>query len=188
MRACFIVAAAVWIACSDAQAQAYRWVDEQGRVHYTQTPPPPAAKGVQRKDFRSGAGGEVSDLPYATQIAAKNYPVKLYTQPDCGAPCDRARAALVKRGVPFSEVSVSAENQMDEVKKLSGKEELPLLMVGSQFQTGFQETLLNNLLDTAGYPPAGARPAVETPRKTEPRPEPVPPTQQMGGQRDSSYR
>lgn len=28
-----------------AGAQAYRWVDEQGRVHYSQTPPPQGAYG-----------------------------------------------------------------------------------------------------------------------------------------------
>jgi hypothetical protein len=30
-----------------AQAQAYRWVDEQGKVHYTQTPPPKAPESAQ---------------------------------------------------------------------------------------------------------------------------------------------
>jgi len=81
MRAYPIVAAILSIACSDAAGQAYRWVDDQGRVHYTQTPPPPSAKGVQRKNFRSGGAAEQSDLPYATQVAAKNFPVRLYTQP-----------------------------------------------------------------------------------------------------------
>jgi|SRR5262245_42888371 len=166
MRAYSIIAAALWIACSDAPGQVYRWVDDQGRVHYTQTPPPPAAKGVQRKDFRSGAV-DPSDLPYATQVAAKNFPVKLYTQPDCGPPCDQARASLIKRGVPFREVSVLSQKEIDEVKQLSGKEDLPLIMVGSQFQIGFREGPLNSLLDTAGYPPSGPRVPSEGVRKAD---------------------
>jgi glutaredoxin len=178
MRAYLIVAATLWIACGDAVGQAYRWVDENGRVHYTQTPPPPAAKAVQRKNFSSGPSA-ASDLPYATQLAAKNYPVTLYTQPDCGEPCDQTRASLVKRGVPFREVSVLTQKEMDEVKQVSGRESLPVVVVGSLLQIGFQEERLNSLLDTAGYPTAGPRAPVEVPRKTEPRAEPssAPPPQ-----------
>jgi glutaredoxin len=169
MRAYLIVAVTLWIACSDAVGQTYRWVDERGQVHYTQTPPPPQAKEIQRKNFRSGAPGNV-DLPYATQVAAKNYPVTLYTQSDCGSPCDQVRASLVKRAVPFREVSVLGQREIDEVKKVSGREDLPLLVVGSQFHTGSRESAVNELLDSAGYPPAGPRVPLESLRKTQPTP------------------
>ena len=187
MRVYLIVAATLWIACSDAVGQTYRWVDERGQVHYTQTPPPPQAKGIQRKDFRSGAPGYV-DLPYATQIAAKNHPVTLYTQPDCGPACDQARASLVKRAVPFREVSVLGQKEIDEMKKISGREDLPLLVVGSQFRTGFQENAVNGLLDTAGYPPAGQRVPLESLRKVDSAPSPASaqPSQQSAGSEPDS--
>jgi len=54
--------------------------------------------------------------------------------------------------VPFREVSVVTQKDVDEVKRLSGKNDLPWLVVGNQLQTGFQESLLNGLLDSAGYP------------------------------------
>lgn len=184
MRAYLVVAATLWIACSDAVGQTYRWVDDQGRVHYTQTPPPPQAKEIQRKDFRAGASANVVDLPYATQVAAKNYPVTLYTQPDCGSPCDQARASLVKRAVPFREVSVLGQKEIDEMKRVSGREDLPLVVVGYLFQTGFQENVINSLLDTAGYPPAGPRVPLETLRKIDPAPPSASaqPSQPAGGQ------
>ncbi|HXZ54238.1 MAG TPA: glutaredoxin family protein [Burkholderiales bacterium] len=168
MRAYLVAVTCLWIACGDCAAQMYRWTDDQGRVHYTQTPPPPQAKDVQKKNFRSNQAGGSVELPYATQVAAKNYPVTLYTQPDCGSPCDDARASLVKRTVPFREVSVLGQAEMDEVKRVSGSLRLPLLMVGSQYQVGFQEGLINNLLDTAGYPQAGQRVPIEALRKTQP--------------------
>ncbi|HUL90839.1 MAG TPA: glutaredoxin family protein [Burkholderiales bacterium] len=179
MRAYLFAAAALWIACCDAVGQTYRWVDDRGQVHYTQTPPPPQAKKIQRKDFRSAAPGNV-DLPYATQVAAKNYPVTLYTQPDCGSPCDQLRASLVKRGVPFREVSVVGQREIDEMKKISGREDLPLLVVGSQSHTGFRESAINELLDTAGYPPAGPRVPLESLRRTDSTPASAPaePSQQ----------
>src|SRR5262245_9489029 len=157
MRAFFVVAAtfAAAVACSAATAQAYRWVDDQGRVHYTQTPPPPGAKDVQRKNLQQSGAAASADLPYATRLAAQNFPVKLYTQEKCEA-CDRVRASLVRRGVPFSEVKVLSQKEVDEVKAISGEANLPLVLVGSLHQSGFQEELLNNLLDTAGYPSGGS--------------------------------
>src|SRR5881628_3423898 len=124
MRNLFVAAAILSTVCANAFGQAYRWVDQDGRVHYTQTPPPPNARNVQRKSFRGG-GVDVSNLPYATQVAAKNFPVTLYTSPDCGAPCDRARAVLVKRAVPFKETSVLSQSDVDEMKRLSGKAGVP---------------------------------------------------------------
>jgi len=166
MRAYFIVAAilASAIACGTATAQAYRWVDNQGRVHYTQTPPPPGAKDVRRKNLQQSGAAASAELPYATRMAAQNFPVKLYTQEKC-PPCDDARAALVKRAVPFSEVNVLGQKDLDEVKTISGKADLPLLVVGSLIQSGFQAELINSLLDTAGYPSSGPSVPVEALRR-----------------------
>jgi len=181
MRILFVAAAILSAVCTGAFGQAYRWVDQDGRVHYTQTPPPPDAKGVQKKSFRHGPVGTV-DLPYATQLAAKNFPVTLYTLPVCGPYCDQARALLVKRAVPFREVSVVSQKDADEVKRLSGRNDLPLLVVGTQMQTGFHEGLFNGLLDSAGYPSSGPPARIETLRKMDPG-IPAPATAQAQSQR-----
>src|SRR5438105_5910707 len=178
MRILLAVAAILSTLCANAFGQAYRWVDQDGRVHYTQTPPPPNARNVQRKSFRGG-GVDVSNLPYATQVAAKNFPVTLYTQPDCGTPCDQARALLVKRAVPFREVSVVTQKDADELKRLSGKTDLPLLAVGNQLQTGFQQDFFNSLLDSAGYPSSAPPAPIETLRKVDP---PTPAQSQQGAE------
>ncbi len=180
MRIPFIAAAVLSIACADASGQAYRWVDKEGKVHYTQAPPPPDARAVQKKTFRHGPA-EASNLPYATQVAAKNFPVTLYTSPDCGAPCDRARAVLVKRAVPFKETSVLSQSDVDEMKRLSGKAGVPLLVVGAQVQSGFQEVLYNDLLDSAGYPSSGPSVPVEALRKMDPAAGPLAPAQVQQG-------
>jgi glutaredoxin len=184
-----IAAAILFAACAGALGQTYRWVDKDGKVHYTQDPPPPGAKSVQKKTFRHGSA-ETSNLPYATQIAAKNYPVTLHTAPDCGEPCGRARALLVKRSVPFREVSVLSQNEVDELKRLSGRSDIPLLVVGAQTQSGFQESMYHSLLDTAGYPSAGASLPIETLRRIDPAPKAPEPAPGGGTPQasDSMYR
>jgi hypothetical protein len=166
VRTSLIAAAIVAIVCADASAQSYRWLDKNGRVHYTQTPPPADARNVQKLDLR-GSVVESSGLPYATQIAAKNFPVTLYTSADCGAPCDQARALLVKRVVPFREISVVDQQGIDEVEKIAGKDRVPLLTVGSQVQSGFLTDAYNSLLDSAGYPSSGIQLPLDALRKTD---------------------
>ena len=168
MRSSLIAAAIIAISSSaDASAQMYRWMDSEGRVHYTQTPPPPNAKNAEQKNLGAGNTAAAINLPYATRVAQQNFPVTLYTSPACGAPCEQARALLVKRTVPFREVSVTEQEQFDQVKKISGGAQLPVLTVGSQIQVGFLESAYIGLLDTAGYPASGPSLSLEALRKMD---------------------
>lgn len=132
--------------------QLYRWVDKNGKVTYSQDPPPAgAAAKVEQKQLKSSVV-ETGGLPYELQQTAKNFPVTLYTGPDCGDPCKNSRALLSKRGVPFKEISVTDASGIAELKKVSGKEQLPVLIVGRTVATGFTEDQWNATLDSVGYP------------------------------------
>jgi len=81
-----------------AQSNVYRWVDKDGKVHFSDTPPPADAKSASQK--RMGGGYvETENLPYATQMAMKKSPVTLFVGSDCGEPCANGRDLLAKRGV-----------------------------------------------------------------------------------------
>ena len=157
--------AALGVLTSAWAQQVYRWTDEKGRVHITDTPPPPGAKSVQRSRTPSGAAGEAGES-YALQAARKNAPVTLYSQPDCDA-CDRARKLLNARGVPFKEVSVLTEKHVEEMKQAGGGNTVPVLIVGGTVQQGFEEGTYHSMLDAGGYPKTGVLP----PRtQAEPKP------------------
>ena len=108
-----------------AGAQVYRWTDEQGRVHITDTPPPKSAKGVKRDGGGATGGGanyspapaaepkSSQQEPFALQQAKSKYPVTLYTIPNCEG-CNQARRLLNARGVPFKENSLTDAAQMDD--------------------------------------------------------------------------
>jgi hypothetical protein len=99
MRARFAAVLAVALcAAGAAQAQAlYRWSDAQGGVHITDTPPPASARNV-KVIGAPGAGGASTQEPYELTVAQRQFPVTLYTAPQCGDPCAQARAALNRRG------------------------------------------------------------------------------------------
>src|SRR4051812_20635403 len=83
-----------------AQGNVYRWTDKEGKVHFSDAPPPDDAKDVSQK--RIGADpSDASAIPYESQVAMKRHPVTLYVADKC-APCDEARALLSRRGIPYT--------------------------------------------------------------------------------------
>jgi hypothetical protein len=138
-------------ACT-AQAQMYRWVDEKGGVHYTDTPPPPSAKKIEEKRFTENVV-QGDKLPYSVQQAAKNFPVILYTG-DCGDACKSGKEYLQKRGVPFTErLPGKNPSDLEQFKKVSQENFIPLLLVGKSVSLkGFNESEWASALDQAGYP------------------------------------
>jgi glutaredoxin len=146
-----------------AQAQQYRWIDEKGRVQYSDTLPPPGARDVQKKNFRGNAVG--SQPSYELSRAVREAPVTLYTHPICKEQCELARDVLKRRAVPFSEVVANDADKIDQLKQVSGGTGVPVLVVGGQVEKTVSAEAYNRALDIAGYPPAGyapPTPAAET--------------------------
>ena len=180
LRSAIVVVLAA--ASSAALAQIYRWTDEKGKVHITDTPPPPGAKNVQKTQAPASSASSAqpqASEPYVLQEARKKAPVTLYSTPGC-EPCNAARQLLNTRGIPFREVSVVEEKQMEELQKAVGANAVPSLVVGSSVHQGFMESAYHAMLDAAGYPKTGMLP----PRaQQEPKPEPETPVTQAEEQR-----
>jgi glutaredoxin len=166
---------------AQAQTNVYRWTDRDGKVHFSDTPPPEEAKGVSQK--RMGGGYvDQAQLPYATQIAMKRNPVTLYVGTQCGDPCTSGRDLLASRGVPFAEHNAQANAAENEaLRKASGGLEVPFLLVGEAKLKGYDEGSWNAALDAAGYPrtrlPGQAPAAPESPAAAAPKPSTPPPAQ-----------
>lgn len=148
---------AAWLGTTQVAAQGvYRIVGPDGKVTYSDQPPPPAANA------RPVAGAPVAAssgaLPLALRNAASRYPVTLYAGNDC-APCDKGRSFLSARGIPFTERTVNTNDDIAAFKRLSGATSLPMLTIGAQQLKGYSETEWTQYLDAAGYPKQSALPA-----------------------------
>jgi glutaredoxin len=154
-----IVFLVIFLSASATLAQQmYRWTDQNGRVHITDTPPPPGAKGVQRSKASGAAvpAEGAQQTPYDLALAMKEYPVSLYTSPMCKEACQKARDHLNKRGVPFREIQVWDTDSNEELKRVSGSNQVPALTVGASVQKGYETSAFDELLDSARYPKAGS--------------------------------
>ena len=137
--------------CSTAQAGSYRWVDESGKVHYGDVPAPDI-KQAEKKKFSDIKDAPNADLPYEARRALLNFPVTLYVADNCKEPCQKARELLNKRGIPFSEKSLSDPREIEEFSKASGSDRLPAASIGKTWLSGFLAEQWNSELDIAGYP------------------------------------
>ena len=170
MRIAAISLLSLAVLASSADAQnLYRWVDKDGKVHYSDQPPPSEIKKVEQPRLKASTI-ETSGLSYETQKAVQNFPVTLYTTPDCVSECTNARDLLTRRGIPFSENRVVTTQDGDSFKKTLGTDKLlfPAMTLGSQKQIGFEADIWHGLLDSAGYqrtaipqaaPPTSSAPA-----------------------------
>lgn len=150
-----------WLMCSAlllgavgvAQAQTiYRIVGADGKVTFSDKPPVTAAQG---KVASTGVGAKTdstgSALPFELRQVVAKYPVVLYSTAKCG-PCDAGRALLTARGVPFSERTVSTQEDQDYLERLTGGNSLPYLTIGGQKIKGLSDVEWTQYLDAAGYP------------------------------------
>jgi glutaredoxin len=161
------------------QAQTvYRWIDKDGTVQYSDTPPPADARSSQQK--RLGSGTTVDEqVPYAVQMAIQKNPVSVFIT-GCGDLCSGARALLAKRGIPYTERDPE-NNRADAeaLKKLVGSLQVPVLVVGESSIKGFEETSWNSALDAGGYPRTNPFTRTPAPKKSE-APKVAPPPAQDG--------
>lgn len=150
-------ACALLLASFSAQAQLYKWVGPDGKVTYSDTPPPKTATRVEQKSV-DGGGIDTGNLPYELAQATKNHPVTLYTGANC-VPCDDGRSFLKKRGIPFREKTVTTSDDLTRLKQAGGDGQLPVMFVGRNKQSGFANDAWNNALTVAGYPQSNQLPS-----------------------------
>lgn len=134
-----------------AAAELYRWTDSQGRVHYSDQPPPPNIKQMKRIASPGASSAE------PTQARP---PVVLYNA-DCGPTCDQAADYLRQRGVPFSLRNAEKDKAAaTELKARTGALEVPVLFIGESMQRGYSPSVWDKMLEVAGYA-APAKPKAE---------------------------
>ncbi|MCC2676528.1 MAG: glutaredoxin [Ramlibacter sp.] len=148
--AAIVGCAALWAV--PASAQVFRIVGPDGKVTFSDRPPPDgkatAANSVQ---MPAAAGSSTATLPLELRNAATRFPFTLYTSREC-APCNTARSFLAQRGVPFTERTVTTQADIDALQKIAGQPRVPFATLGGQHLAGFSESEWTGYLDAAGYP------------------------------------
>ena len=162
--ACALGLALAWPMAAVAQ---YKVVGPDGKVTYTDRPPP---QGSGRASPIAGAVGDTgstnASLPFELRQVASRYPVTLYTSTGCDA-CDVGRQYLRQRGIPFAE-KVAGNNDGEALVRATGSRAIPALMVGAQVIQGYSADNWASYLDAAGYPKQSRLPGNYSPPPPSP--------------------
>jgi len=155
-----VLACAVLTLAANTQAQmVYRIVGPDGKITFSDQPPPPASKAkVTSAAAGSGSSAPSTSLPFELKDIVQRYPVTLYTSASC-SPCASARNLLISRGIPFVERTINNSEDADALKRISGSTNLPVGTIGSQQLKGFSGEEWSQYLDAAAYPKTSVLPA-----------------------------
>lgn len=148
----------------------YRIVGPDGRVTFSDQPPPAAQArpaGATGAASSGGSGGGGS-LPFELRRVASQFPVTLYTGKDC-SPCNSGRNLLNSRGIPYVERTVTTADDAAALTRLAGEPSVPVLTIGAQQIKGYSDVAWGQYLDAAGYPKQSQLPA----NYRRPQPEPL---------------
>ena len=96
----------------------YRIVGPDGRVSYSDRPPPAADARAVGSTGTSAPSDSTVQLPFQLRQVVGRYPVTLYTAKEC-APCNSGRNLLNARGIPYVEKLVETPEDIEALKRLN---------------------------------------------------------------------
>lgn len=130
---------------TDASAGIYRWVDAEGRVQFSDRPPPKAAaEEVELSHINTYRGVSIEVLEEWQGMRSrppqrrKSKKVVMYSAPWCGV-CTQARRFFRAEGIPFRELDVDKSRTAKREWERMNANGVPVILVGNRRMNGFSE-------------------------------------------------
>ena len=138
-----------------ANADFYKWEDENGTTQITDYPPP-QGKSVKDVQVHIYESDNLTDLQREEEQKSasknnksksqKNPEVVLYTKNDC-IDCDKARDFLKSKNIPFTEYNMDNDKtSRTRRKEIDDTEEVPFAIINKNHVYGFTESVYNRAL------------------------------------------
>ena len=142
----------------NSTAEIYKWVDENGSVHFTDTPPPGEVNSTvvnpqpnQVEGYgKVPAGRATAPVPVSAQtdqVSRHDLPiVELFVTSWCGY-CKKAEAYFTKRNIPFVKYDIEKDQQAARRKaSLSNSRGVPFVLIGDVGIPGYSEAAFEQAL------------------------------------------
>ena len=125
-----------------ACAAIYKWVDADGRVQFSDQPPPGGGvEKVQLREINTFEGVEVEEVRTETPHDPRREKAKkvvMYSASWCGV-CTRARRFFQAEKIPFRELDIEKSAKAKREYKRMNAKGVPVILVGGKRMNGFSE-------------------------------------------------
>lgn len=131
--------------CPAAQADFYKWVDENGQTQITDYPPP-SDKAAKDIEIHPSGGSDTKVVEADEEPSSADVSVFIYTKDEC-PDCDRAREFLTAKKVPFTEYNMDKDpNAIIRRKAVDDSEDVPFAIINRNRVYGFSESVYERAL------------------------------------------
>jgi glutaredoxin len=141
--------------CATAAAEMYKWVDDKGEMHITDSPPPAAKSPGEIKVYKDSQEDSLDTPPASIRKKEESRPsverkkkteVVLYTTSWCPY-CRRARDYLRSRGIDFIEYDIEKDKEAAIHKKqLDNRGGVPFAIINGRSISGFSASAYERAL------------------------------------------
>lgn len=141
LRLVTFIFCAISLFAVNSHADIFRWVDEQGRIHFTDKPPPQAESQSVRLRINSFTSPSIEPFQFDESLISKRVvtpDVIMYSTSWCGY-CKQARRYFNQKQIAFTEYDVEKTDKgKQDFKRLGGKG-VPVILVGDRRLNGFSK-------------------------------------------------
>lgn len=126
-----------------ATAEIYRWTDEQGKMHFTDSPP--TGKQVEEVEVKVKVNtySAVEITPLIERLGRKNK-VVMYTAAWCGI-CKKAKKYFHKNSIDYVAYDVEKSRTGKRDYKLLKARSVPIIIIGDKRMNGFNPAKFDKL-------------------------------------------
>ena len=116
----------------------YKWVDDNGNVHFSDKPPSGGKASEVEVRINSYTSPQITASPFSGQAgnAASHQQVVLYSTRWCGY-CKKARNYFQKNNIAFTEYDVETTEKGKRDYRALGGSSVPIILVGDKRLNGF---------------------------------------------------
>lgn len=140
-----IILLALLLPAADLHAEIYKWVDEQGQVHYSDQKPEDRLVTEIPMETRSYQGISYGTVAIDTRKVAPKARVVMLSASWCGT-CKKAKQYFRRNGIPFREYDIEKSSRGKQLYEQLGATGVPVILIGKKRMNGFSEAGFERLV------------------------------------------
>ncbi len=141
------------LTAGSAGAEIYKWVDESGYIHYTDTPPENQQQSLEitgrissydSPEILPAEGAATASSRSGADKSAKNKQVVMYSAEWCGV-CKRAKQYFSEKNIRYTEYDIDKNSKAKADFDKLGARGVPVILVGNRRMNGFSTGVFEQL-------------------------------------------